>query len=203
MPADQDEVHGYLKLTNYSFRRWHAPVTTSMQIVGRSHAADILVPREFSSISRAHARVWADAKGCWIEDVGSTYGIKLNGIKLQPHVPVVIKVGDKIQLADVEFQLKPPTADKRPSSNDPDSEAITRKLEVPDRKTEPPQLELNVLTHAELRIVLLMQRGHVSHEDIARELHRSPNTVRSQMESIFRKLKVHSRHELLARLMTK
>jgi DNA-binding CsgD family transcriptional regulator len=202
MPADPDEILGYLKLTNYSIRRWHAAVTRAVQIIGRSHMADILVPREFSSISRAHAKVWVDTKGCWIEDVGSTFGIKLNGIRLQPHVPVNLKFEDRIQLGEVEFQLKAPSTDKLPS-NEPDSEAITRKFDIPDRKTDPPRVDLNVLSHAELRIVLLMQRGLVSHGDIAREIHRSPNTIRKQMESIFKKLKVHSRHELLAKLMAK
>ncbi|MBS1878121.1 MAG: AAA family ATPase [Actinobacteria bacterium] len=50
------------------------------------------------------------------------------------------------------------------------------------------------LTGAELRVLRLLP-SHLSHRQIAAELIVSPNTVKTQMRSVYRKLGVSSRHE--------
>ncbi len=59
-----------------------------------------------------------------------------------------------------------------------------------------PPVDLSVLSSRELEIVrLLLQGRRVSH--IAKQLFLSPNTVRSHLKSVFRKLDVHSQGELI------
>ncbi|MEQ1903961.1 MAG: LuxR C-terminal-related transcriptional regulator, partial [Pirellulaceae bacterium] len=57
------------------------------------------------------------------------------------------------------------------------------------------------LSNAEREIVIWMMRGIVEETDIAHRIFRSPNTVRTHLNSIFRKLNVHSRHELIAKIL--
>ena len=62
---------------------------------------------------------------------------------------------------------------------------------------------LDSLSPAEFEIVLWICRGFVSDQEIAGQLHRSPHTIRTQVASIFRKLSVNSRSDLLAFIIRK
>jgi LuxR family maltose regulon positive regulatory protein len=53
------------------------------------------------------------------------------------------------------------------------------------------------LSRAELEIVLWMTRGYTTDGEIGKLLYRSPHTVRTQVSSIFNKLGIHSRAELV------
>jgi len=59
---------------------------------------------------------------------------------------------------------------------------------------------LSGLSPAELEVVRWVCRGLTSFEEIGRQLFRSPHTVRTQLGSVFKKLNVHSREQLLALL---
>ena len=50
---------------------------------------------------------------------------------------------------------------------------------------------------AERQVILWMGQGLLDDETIGKKLHRSPNTVRTQIGSIFHKLGLHSRGEVL------
>jgi DNA-binding NarL/FixJ family response regulator len=58
------------------------------------------------------------------------------------------------------------------------------------------------LTHREAEVALLLALGG-SDRDIARQLERSPHTVRKHIEHIFDKLRLHSRKALMLRLSRK
>ena len=58
-----------------------------------------------------------------------------------------------------------------------------------------------VLTAAELRLLPLLST-HLSFPEIARELFLSPNTIKSQAYSIYRKLGVSSRNEAVQKATT-
>ena len=62
------------------------------------------------------------------------------------------------------------------------------------------QEKLRNLSRAELEVVLWMCRGHTDLAEIGGKLHRSPHTVRTQLGSIFRKLEVRTRDQLLSLL---
>jgi DNA-binding CsgD family transcriptional regulator len=59
------------------------------------------------------------------------------------------------------------------------------------------RLRLGLLTPAELDIVLWMYRGYTTDDELGRALFRSPHTVRTQVASVFGKLNLHSRTELV------
>ncbi|MBM4077547.1 MAG: helix-turn-helix transcriptional regulator, partial [Planctomycetes bacterium] len=61
--------------------------------------------------------------------------------------------------------------------------------------------QLKRLSPAEMLVVFWFTRGVTSLEDIGRRLFRSPNTIRTHLNSICHKLHLHSREELLSWLV--
>ena len=62
--------------------------------------------QQFPSISGFHAKILCYDGECKIEDLGSSYGTYLNGVKLEKNQPTNIKVGDILKFADVEFKVE-------------------------------------------------------------------------------------------------
>ena len=58
------------------------------------------------SVSRRHAMIWAEDGKFWIEDLGSTLGTYVNGLR-RPKCEV--KFGDKIHMGKTMIQLMPST----------------------------------------------------------------------------------------------
>ena len=58
------------------------------------------------SVSRRHAMIWAEDEKFWIEDLGSTLGTYVNGLR-RPKCEV--KFGDKIHMGKTMIQLMPST----------------------------------------------------------------------------------------------
>jgi len=58
------------------------------------------------SVSRRHAIIWAEDGKFWIEDLGSTLGTYVNGLR-RPKCEV--KFGDKIHMGKTMIQLMPST----------------------------------------------------------------------------------------------
>ena len=56
-------------------------------------------------ISRAHCTIYRTNGSFEIEDVGSSNGTYVNGVKLQANVKTSINVGDVIKLANIEFKV--------------------------------------------------------------------------------------------------
>ena len=55
-------------------------------------------------VSGRHGNIGAGGQTGWtLTDVGSTNGTLVNGVKLQPNVPVSIKAGDKVRIATLDF----------------------------------------------------------------------------------------------------
>jgi DNA-binding CsgD family transcriptional regulator len=186
----------YLSVVNFS--EWNAPVTNCVQLVGRGEEAAIRLPDRFRSVSRRHASVWADPqRRLWLCDLGSRLGTAVNRVPLTPDQPTAIVVGDRVRLgmAELELVASGPLAAEIAAMQSP---------RVDETRSEgcsaPPHglaAQVQSLTPAELAIVLWMTRGYTSLKAIGRKLHRSPHTVRTQLCSVFRKVGVHSRDELL------
>jgi DNA-binding CsgD family transcriptional regulator len=200
--SKSQSIFAYLSLTNVDPGEWLAEITGATSVIGRSSTAQIRIPNDYYFVSRRHAQVWANRKGLWISDMGSKSQTALNGILIEPKVNYSLAIGDRIWLGGLELEVRDPSfvanneldlepkVQSRPTGNFP----------VP-LKTEIPQLiAIKHLTHAELEIILWLRRGLTSLEELAEQLHRSPHTVRTQMASIFKKVGVHSRHELIAKL---
>lgn len=187
----------YLTITNVSPEEWHRVFDWTPAVIGRSRECDAQTPKAYGTISRRHARIWTDHKGAWLEDLGSKGGTWIRGVRLKVGFPYSIVAGDKLRLAEVCFEVL--ESESLPRLIERHRERIS--LEEDAETASPPRTDGfahgDVLSHAETELLVWMQRGYLSHAELGSRLHRSPNTVRTQLESIFRKTAVHSREELL------
>ncbi len=93
-------------LTNEKGERFS--VTHWESLIGRSKSCDVVLSHP--TISRMHAVLTRYDDGSWtISDVGSKGGIRVNGKDVQMSV---VKFGDKIELANVEYTLVPITKEQ-------------------------------------------------------------------------------------------
>lgn len=71
-------------------------------VLGNSRkSSDFLVNNPV--VSRVHMRVSEEFAEYYVEDLNSTNGTFINGVRLTPHIPKEITVGDKITMANVDF----------------------------------------------------------------------------------------------------
>jgi predicted component of type VI protein secretion system len=73
-------------------------------LIGRSKALAQLVLSD-NSMSRRHARLAADGEGVTIEDLGSSYGVTVDGRALPPYQAAAVAAGARIGLGDVRLAL--------------------------------------------------------------------------------------------------
>src|SRR5215218_9944849 len=84
-------------------------LTFKAQEVGRSKECGLCIPAEYVTVSRRHASVWMDASGeCWIHDLDSTSGTRVNRVPLPRGYQSRIKPGDEIVLGDVQLRVLGP-----------------------------------------------------------------------------------------------
>ena len=73
-------------------------------VVGR-HGALVDEVVADTNISRRHARITVEHGRCAIEDLNSSNGTRVNGVRLVAFEPAAITAGDKIHLATIEMQV--------------------------------------------------------------------------------------------------
>jgi DNA-binding CsgD family transcriptional regulator len=184
---------GYLVLTNIPEGEWSFPIGADKSVIGRSRTANIVINARYHSVSRRHAVVWSDRRGIWISDLGSSSGTNVNGVWVD-HVPKAgLVVGDTVCLGELELEVRGEIDDL--------ASAFPHMLdEVPTKLRQFIPLARAMaqrLSPAEIDIMLWISRGFQDDDEIARQLHRSPNTVRTEIGNIFRKFGLHSRAELM------
>lgn len=202
-------IHGYLMLTNIHASAWSAPILAGPQTIGRSPSNQIVIPREFSSVSRRHAQIRIDRGIILIQDLNSTGGTRLNGVNLVPKRESEVVFGDRVGLAELEMFLVAPeakilqTLSRAGTGADADMDSGESSIILVGRSagTSREFRRLQKLSPAESQVVCWISRGLTTPEAIGAKLFRSPHTIRTQLNSIFRKLRVHSREELLAWLL--
>jgi pSer/pThr/pTyr-binding forkhead associated (FHA) protein len=79
-------------------------------LVGRE-SADILLFYD-KSVSRKHALIILEGDKCYVQDLGSTNGTFLNGVRLSPGVRTQIYDGDSISFGDSTFRFSYPPCRK-------------------------------------------------------------------------------------------
>lgn len=192
-----------LVMVNVPRNQWCYSVTEKRQKIGRATDASIKIPQQYRSVSRDHAKIWCDKRGVWLSDDGSSCGTRVNGIWLKAGEPSVIMMGDRLTFGSAEFRLLPPMKKRDPERNgELESSGDGSKTAI--FKTPEPlvtRMTLQTLSHCEHNIVLWMARGYIQEDELGRILHRSPNTIRTQIASVLKKLKLHSRVTVLNQLM--
>jgi len=189
----------YLILTNESVDIWCAAITKHRKVIGRKQSCEIIIPPKFVSVSRRHAEIWGDSDGIQLRDLKSTAGTRINGVSIKANQDTEAVIGDRIMLGILELQI----VNDLPVQRQLFAETgvlIDESMDSVDPSRlspTPPRTLLANLTKAEFAIVLWICRGFYKDEEIGHYLHRSPNTIRTQVNSIFRKLNVHSRTDLV------
>lgn len=194
-----------LLITNVSASDWCAQIDGKRRLIGRDPVSQILIPPQYTQVSRRHAEVWSTPRGLRVCDVGSSGGTRVNGIPLVSGKDAELWPGDHLSLGGLELLCVTPEEAAESESSDGAPPTATNGTEISNRlrKTGEFAFErlLESLTGAELEIVRLMSRGVTTPDEMGKLLYRSPHTVRTQLNSIYRKLDVHSREELLAFLI--
>ncbi len=80
------------------------PLTTPSVTVGRENC-DILLLQD-TLVSRNHARFQVQGEVVTVTDLGSTNGTYINQVRLQPHIPQAIRVGDTVHIGNTTFTLR-------------------------------------------------------------------------------------------------
>lgn len=86
----------YLMGRSGDFASQYIPIPKDELSLGRG--ANMQVRLQERSVSRVHARLIRTRRGVYLQDENSSVGSMLNGERLQPGVPVLLKSGDIIQL---------------------------------------------------------------------------------------------------------
>jgi hypothetical protein len=80
------------------------PLDTSRRIlIGRDPGREIRIPQK--TVSGLHAVIYHETGAYWLLDAGSTNGTHVRDRRLEPHVRVKLRHGDKIRLADEMCQF--------------------------------------------------------------------------------------------------
>jgi len=77
------------------------PLTAPELVVGRDPACDISLAED-SSVSRRHAKLTLEGSDLWIEDLGSTNGTYVNGVKIDSRTKV--SHGDTLQIGECRMR---------------------------------------------------------------------------------------------------
>jgi DNA-binding CsgD family transcriptional regulator len=161
---------------------------TGAYIVGRAKSAQIVI--RDATVSRRHARLVRTPELLLLEDLVSANGTFVNGL---PVTQLSLRLGDNVRFGGVPCGISlSPLALRTPG----DEEST---YEIP--RTEDGCKD-GQLTSAQLEIVALIEGG-LSEMQIAARLHKSPHTIHTHVKAIYRRLSVHTRAELILKLLNR
>jgi pSer/pThr/pTyr-binding forkhead associated (FHA) protein len=92
--------HASLRVLGGFYAGLEVPVDRARMVIGRGRGADLVVAE--STMSREHAVIAFDGEGCFVEDLGSTNGTKVNGERCDRSR---LQDGDQIQLGRLQLQI--------------------------------------------------------------------------------------------------
>jgi DNA-binding CsgD family transcriptional regulator len=156
-------------------------------VVGRGKAAQIVIPD--TTVSRNHARLIRSNGSLLLEDLESSNGTFVNQARV---TRCGLEVGNLVRFGGVYCAIS-----STPMGCEGlfDEETTMRVHE--SRSDEPTAI---CFTQAQRQILDLVLQGH-SDSQIAELLNRSPHTVHTHLKTIFRQVGVHSRAELILKLL--
>jgi len=165
-------------------------LTDGKFVCGRSPECDFVLFHR--SVSRRHAEIEVTGTRIEVRDLDSRNGTFLNGNRIDS---ATLTLGHILGLGRISLLL----TSEPPALNEIEPELETasgRDLVLP----EPADPRLPTLSAAERRVVDLVLEG-LAEKQIARRLGISPHTVHNHLREIYRILEVHTRSELLVRLL--
>ena len=79
------------------------PVDRDWVVIGRGRGADIVIAEP--TMSRSHAAIGFDGEMFFVQDLGSTNGTRVNGMRAQKSP---LKSGDDVQLGKLQLRVELP-----------------------------------------------------------------------------------------------
>jgi len=166
------------------------PVSSGVFVVGRSSGCDLVV--RHASVSRRHAEIQVLGDSVTVVDLDSRNGTFINDERIESSD---LAIGQKVTFGGVPFVLM---------SEDTADEIADSKVETADHgkkeRTVIPRSVKDRLSAAQGRVLIHLVEG-LSEKDTAEKLNISPHTVHNHVRDIYSILNVHSRAELLSRLL--
>lgn len=96
-------------------KSWVFDIPTDAETIYIGREAGVEVLLEQKQVSRRHAAIHCTSTECQIVDLKSANGTRVNGQKLAPQAPVVLKRGDSIQISDFNLEFEQiPIEDEAP-----------------------------------------------------------------------------------------
>jgi len=105
-------------------------VATDTAFVGRREDCDVVLP--YSFVSARHARLQARAGAVYVEDLGSTNGVLVNGEALAPLVPRAVSPEDVVQIEKIVIRARVAEAPSRAA------EPTYHEIRIPVAAVPPP-----------------------------------------------------------------
>jgi len=88
-----------LKIKIFDAKGTHlVPVSKSTATVGSAKHCDVVL--EHSSVQPEHVRAWCEGGRIWVQDLGTTAGTSMNGIRLPPLKPMLVRELDVLKLGE-------------------------------------------------------------------------------------------------------
>jgi EmrB/QacA subfamily drug resistance transporter len=103
-------------------------------VIGREDSADLVLSDLTGEVSRQHARIRWSGATAWLEDLGSTNGTFLNGVRVDDPRP--LNAGDQIRIGASTFEFSPdpvslPAAEPTAERHIPTDLDATRARDIP------------------------------------------------------------------------
>lgn len=160
------------------------PTSKSTATVGSAKHCDVVF--NHPTVAGEHARAWCEGGRIWIQDLGSPGGTTLNGIRLPPLKPMLVRELDIVKFGDCPSTMgmepnmvRAPVV--MPKSSVPEFTATDiRPLISPEAGTDKKQEEFERMHRelADLKLQMQMARlEHESGEELRRELHSAKEQI--------------------------
>jgi pSer/pThr/pTyr-binding forkhead associated (FHA) protein len=155
-------------------------------VLGRSLISDLVV--NDPSVSRKHARLAASGPSVKVIDLNSRNGTFLNGKRIRQGLA---KAGQSVRFGDAVFKVM--IADSKQGGSEEPTDPVSDNV---------PTLEFrhSQLSVAQKEVFAYAQKG-LSEKQIAAKLCVSFHTVHNHFREIYRVFEVHSRSELLSKVV--
>lgn len=104
--------------------RWTERISSSSFYVGRVKPCELVLDAPF--VSRKHARIFVEGGGVWIEDLGSSNGVFVNGTRLEPNLSHPLNLNETVVFGEketFELTIEVVTSFERPAGDDIKSKA--------------------------------------------------------------------------------
>ena len=161
-------------------------VPKSNLTIGSAKHCDVVLAHD--SVQAEHLRAWFDGGRIWIQDMGSTNGTFLNGIRLPQLKPMLVRELDVLKLGENPSTLgleanmvrAPVVRPQAPidETTAPGKQAIIKDAELEKKRDELAKIRREL---AELKLQLQMGRLDKDSED---EAHRQLSLMRNEMNGL-------------------